>query len=413
MSRNDLVEVSSHCDAVAKEFTERIKAETGKDIAINYAWLIWGAKGIKSRAEENASCGWLNDGEVDVVIDYIIELGNCGFPLSHQRLKEHVDEILQAWLGDQFPTGGVGAQWTHRFVQKHSDQIKMSWFTPLELKWGWAVNEHTVKAFTLLQDTVTKYNIEELTYGTDKMGCNPAEGQKERVMGGKKAGPQYQQHDGDWQNIRVIVTICADGSSTPPDVIYKGKGFQVKWKQDNPANASWVLKASTASKTNTFWCRLGYSKKGWTTTAVALTWLQEFNKNMSAKADGRYRLLLVDGHNSHYSWAFLEYACTHQILVLCYPPHITHVLQGLDVVIFATMKLYLSNERDKWDERLGRRSVRQTSWQYTVVHTFVHSCPRMSKLHFERPGYGHLTPMSSLPRWWHPARRLLVMVTFL
>ena len=76
---------------------------------------------------------------------------------------------------------------------------------------------------------------------------------------------------------------------------------------------------------------------------------------MSAKANGRYQLLLVDGHNSHYSRAFLEYARTHQILVLCYPAHTTHILQGLDVVIFATMKLYLSDERDKWERETGQK----------------------------------------------------------
>ena len=81
---------------VAREFKERIKTETGKDIVINYARLVHGARGVKSQAKENASRGWLSDSEVEVVIDYIIELGNHGFPLSHWRLKEHVNEILQA-----------------------------------------------------------------------------------------------------------------------------------------------------------------------------------------------------------------------------------------------------------------------------------------------------------------------------
>jgi hypothetical protein len=57
-------------------------------------------------------------------------------------------------------------------------------------------------------------------------------------MGGQKKGPQYQQIGGDHENITVIVTICADGTSTPPAVIFMGKGYQVNWKQDNPANAS-------------------------------------------------------------------------------------------------------------------------------------------------------------------------------
>jgi hypothetical protein len=83
------------------------------------------------------------------------------------------------------------------------------------------------------------YGIEEeCTYGSDEIGCNPAEGRKERVMGSRKPGPQYQQRDGNRENVTVIVTICADGTSTPPAVIFKGQGYQVKWKQNNPADAA-------------------------------------------------------------------------------------------------------------------------------------------------------------------------------
>jgi hypothetical protein len=48
----------------------------------------------------------------------------------------------------------------------------------------------------------------------------------------------YQQRSGDRENITVIVTICGDGMTTPPAVIFKGEGFQVSWKQENPLNAS-------------------------------------------------------------------------------------------------------------------------------------------------------------------------------
>lgn len=160
--------------------------------------------------------------------------------MSHCRLKEHVDEILRTHLSDQFPAGGVGKRWTECFVEKHSKDIKMSWLTPLELKHGCAVNPHTMEAyFKLLKETVTKYNImEDCTYRTDEIGCTPSEGQKERVMDGCKTGPQYQQQGGDQENTKVIVTVCADGTPTPPAMIFKGKGYQVKWKQDNPANAA-------------------------------------------------------------------------------------------------------------------------------------------------------------------------------
>ena len=225
---------------VAKDFVNLYKLETGMDIKLSYCTLIRGADGGRSRAEANAARSWLTDDETEVIIEYIGEVGNRGFPLSHRRLKEHVDQILRARLGEIFPASGVGKQWTNRFVEKYSSKIKMSWSTPLESKRGRAVNPHTKDAwFSLLQQTITDYGVEaECTYGTDEIGCNPAEGQKERVMGSLKPGPQYQQRDGNRENITVIVTVCADGTSSPPAVIFKGQGYQVKWKQDNPANAA-------------------------------------------------------------------------------------------------------------------------------------------------------------------------------
>jgi len=101
--------------------------------------------------------------------------------------------------------------------------------------------------------------------------------------------------------------------------------------------------------------RIGYSKKGWTNGEIGVEWIKEFDRHTAAKADGHYRLLLVDGHNSHYTRGFLEYARMHKILVLCYPAHTTHVLQGLDVVVFATVKQCLSEERNDWERQTGEK----------------------------------------------------------
>ena len=82
------------------------------------------------------------------------------------------------------------------------------------------------------------YNIkEENTYTVDEMGCQPSDGEEEHIIGSQKCGPQYQQCDSNRENITVLVNICADGTSTLPVVIYKGLAYQVKWQQDNPANA--------------------------------------------------------------------------------------------------------------------------------------------------------------------------------
>lgn len=225
---------------VAKDFVHLYQKETGQDIAIDHNFLIQQAKGWQTRSEANAAKCLLKPSEIQVVIDFVVECGNRGFPLSHKRLKEHVDKILQARLGVNFLVGGVGKKWTHRFVENYLERLKATWATPLESKRGRAVNKHTVNAWFDLYDNIsTKYQVKpENTYGTDEFGTNTQDGEQERVIGGNKSGPQYQQRDGTRKNITVIVTICADGTSAPPAVIFKGQAFQAKWKQDNPANAS-------------------------------------------------------------------------------------------------------------------------------------------------------------------------------
>lgn len=95
--------------------------------------------------------------------------------------------------------------------------------------------------------------------------------------------------------------------------------------------------------------RLGYSKKGYTDGEIGRAWIEQFDKETQAKANGRRRLLLVDGHVSHYTRGFLQYAREHNIEVIAYPSHSTHVYQGLDVVIFSPLKKNWTRARDQWE----------------------------------------------------------------
>lgn len=224
---------------ICKDFETLYLQETGKLVHLSHSTLTRLASGGRSRAEADARKSWLTQEEIDVVSDYIIETANRGFPLSHRRLKEHVNEICRARLGSSFPVTGVGKNWTQRFVERHSSRLKTSWSHPLETKRGRAVNPNTNAAyFDLLADVKHKFDIEvDCTYGVDEVGCQASGGENERVIGGRNPGPQYQVRDGNRENITVLVTICADGTSTPPAVIFKGSAYQVKWLQDNPANA--------------------------------------------------------------------------------------------------------------------------------------------------------------------------------
>lgn len=224
---------------ICNDFEKLYHEETGGTIKLSYSTLLRLADGGRTKAQANASRSWLTEGEAQLVIKDALDASARGWPLTHKMLKEHVDEILRTRLGHLYPEFGVGKQWTYRFVQKYTDQLKAGWSSPLESIRGRAVNPHTHAAWTgLLGEEVDKVERENI-WAADEAGLQESGGQKQWVIGGRrKPGPQYQQRGGTRDNITVVVTICADGTSTPPAVIFKGSGYQTKWGDDNPLNAS-------------------------------------------------------------------------------------------------------------------------------------------------------------------------------
>ena len=68
-------------------------------------------------------------------------------------------------------------------------------------------------------------------------------------------------------------------------------------------------------------------------------WLVDvFDKYIKNRVVGKYRLLLLDGHKSHFTPEFDQYYKDNSIICLCYPPHSTDRLQPLNVGCFSPLK---------------------------------------------------------------------------
>ena len=74
------------------------------------------------------------------------------------------------------------------------------------------------------------------------------------------------------------------------------------------------------------------SDKGYTSKEIGHEWIEMvFDPQTCVITNGHSRLLVVDGHASHFTSELLEYAQAHRIVVLCLPAHTTHQLQSGNV----------------------------------------------------------------------------------
>ena len=69
-----------------------------------------------------------------------------------------------------------------------------------------------------------------------------------------------------------------------------------------------------------------------------MDWIQHFEKHTKPRTISGYRLLVLDGHESHHSDEFEEYCKEHNIVTLCMPAHSSHILQPLNVGCFSPLK---------------------------------------------------------------------------
>jgi DDE superfamily endonuclease len=124
----------------------------------------------------------------------------------------------------------------------------------------------------------------------------------------------------DWASLIECVGI--GGFTLPAYVIFPGQRIQTTWgKAFNEKQAMITV-----------------SPNGWTDNEISLHWLQhQFDPHTSRRLKGTHRLLIIDGHGSHVCKEFVQYCEDHRIIPLCLPPHSTHILQPLDVSVFAPL----------------------------------------------------------------------------
>jgi hypothetical protein len=179
--------------------------------------------------------------------------------------------------------------------------------------------------FRLVRNMVAKYGIlPEDTYNFDETGFQMGVISTSKVVTrSERRGRPRTKQPGNREWVTLIHTINSSGWVLPAFVVFEAKLHQAAWYRIPGLPRDW---------------KIAVSENGWTTNEIGLEWLRHFEEHTSSRTKGRYRLLVLDGHDSHHTAEFEEFCRDHSIVTLCMPAHSSHILQPLDVGCFSPLK---------------------------------------------------------------------------
>ena len=276
--------------------------------------------GKQPRPEIPANLRKLTDFKEQVLLERVLDLDTRGFQPQLSDLREMADR-LRAARG----ASGVGPRWANGFVKRHS-KVTTRFRRRIDYKRAQCEDPDVVNAwFRLVRNIIDKYAIQEGDiYNFDETGFQMGMLSSAKVVtSSERRGRPRTKQPGNREWVTVIQAVCADGWVVPPYFVVKGKNHLLPWYQDSRFQPEW---------------RVHTSENGWTTNEIGLDWLKHFDQATKGRTRGVYRLLILDGHESHHSVDFEDFCKANNIVTLCMPPHSSHFLQPLDVGCFSPLK---------------------------------------------------------------------------
>ena len=277
-------------------------------------------KGRHSRRDIMPTLRKLTVNEEDIIVKRIIDLDARSFP---PRLR-HVEDMANILLRER-GAGHVGVKWASNFIKRRLE-LKMRLNRRIDYQRARCEDPDTFrKWFDLVRNTINKYGIAEADiYNFDETGFMMGVFSAFMVVTRTdRVGRPRQTQQGNREWITVIQAVNSQGWTIPPYIIVAGKTHLASWYREYQLPGDW---------------KIALTSNGWTTNEKGLEWVQHFDKHSRARSTGRYRLLILDGHESHHSMEFEEYCKKNDIITLCMPAHSSHRLQPLDVGCFSVLK---------------------------------------------------------------------------
>lgn len=294
--------------------------EAARIYSVCHTTLMRRSNGQSARGDKIANSRKLTNLEESTIVQYILDLDARSFP---PRLCG-VQDMANRLLADR-DAPPVGVNWASKFVKRH-EELKTRFTRRYDYQRALCEDPNVIREwFQLVQNTVAKYGIQdEDFYNFDETGFMMGMISTTTVVtSSEKRGRPTLAQPGNREWVSVIQGINSQGWAIPPFIIVAGLNHLTNWYEDSTLPSDWVISTT---------------HNGWTTNEKGVEWIQHFEKHTKPRSCGAYRLLIMDGHESHHSTDFELFCKDRKIITLCMPAHSSHILQPLDVGCFGPLK---------------------------------------------------------------------------
>ena len=183
------------------------------------------------------------------------------------------------------------------------------------------VLEDTMRKNDLLDKPHLLFNCDESALVLNKLA--------KKVLVPRKSKHCHTIATANTQHVSVLCCISAAGSTLPPLIVFsKGLPAGRNFQSEGPVNACY-----------------SHSESGFVDRQIYTEWFTKIFLRFAPSE--RPLLLLQDGASAHLGPDLIEEAIANDVILLCFPPKLTHLLQPCDVGVYRSMKANIADTMRK------------------------------------------------------------------
>lgn len=287
--------------------------------------LFYHLKGIRGKKSETQGRAPIIPKEDETrLANALRSMEKWGFGISRKELFLLIAHYVEAnKLKTPFKNNIPGDEWFRNFKTRHNLSIKKPQsveYARKKMTDPFIINEYFDILDNCLTDLLLRdkpnriWNLDESSFSHDPY--------KTKIVGARGKPCSRTVSGPGRENTTVLSAVSASGLKAPPLIVYKGKNIWDAWVPDEEHSFPGMAFAA--------------SKKGWMESDIFLNYFQK--TLLPALGQERPILIIYDGHSTHITIALIELAMENNITILKLPPHISHLLQPLDLSVFRSLK---------------------------------------------------------------------------